>query len=54
MYGQVVKIIYENSFTDISAHEIPGADLTKIEGIASQIYQDFDYSSIPSDSFDLV
>lgn len=52
--GQFVRILDENSFTDISAHEIPGADLKKIEGIASQIYGDFDYSSIPSDSFDAV
>ena len=39
---------------NISAHEIIGGDLSKIEKYAKQIYQDFDYSCIPSRKFDAV
>ncbi len=35
----------------MSAHEIQGSDLSRIKNIARYIYQDFDYCSIPSDSF---
>jgi 2-polyprenyl-3-methyl-5-hydroxy-6-metoxy-1,4-benzoquinol methylase len=52
--GLFVQLLYESGFTDVSAHEIQGSNLSKIKGIAHHIYQDFDYSSIPSNSFDVV
>lgn len=52
--GFFVGLLRNEGFEDVSAHEIPGSDLTKIERLASHIYQDFDYSSIPSDKFDAV
>lgn len=52
--GTFVSLLHEAGFQDVSAHEIPDSDLSKIEGIAREIYRDFDYSSIPSESFDVV
>ena len=37
---------------NISVHEINGDDRLKMEKYAKQIFQDFDYSSIPSRKFD--
>jgi 2-polyprenyl-3-methyl-5-hydroxy-6-metoxy-1,4-benzoquinol methylase len=52
--GLFVEVLKKAGFIDISAHEIQGSDLTKIDNIASYIYQDFDYKTIPSDKFDAV
>jgi len=52
--GLFVELLHQNGFTDISAHEIPGGDLAKITKIARKIYEDFDYTSIASGSFDAV
>jgi hypothetical protein len=46
--------LHKAGFKDVSAHEIQGSDLSKIRNIAHHIYQDFDYSSIPSGEFDAV
>jgi len=50
--GLFVKLLNKAGYINISAHEISGSDLSKIEKYAKQIYQDFDYSSIPSGKFD--
>ena len=52
--GFFVRTLHEAGFTSIAAHEIPGADLSGIGDIASAIYQDYDYGSVPSDRFDAV
>jgi SAM-dependent methyltransferase len=52
--GQFVERLHEAGFTDLSAHEIPGADLSGIEPITQSLFQDFDYASVPSDRFDAV
>lgn len=52
--GMFIEVLRNAGFSDISAHEIQGSDLTRINNIASSIYQDFDYSTIPSDNFDAV
>lgn len=49
--GLFVELIHRAGFSNVSAHEIPGSDLVKIENIARHLYQDFDYGSIPSNSF---
>ncbi|HOE65237.1 MAG TPA: class I SAM-dependent methyltransferase [Candidatus Hydrogenedentes bacterium] len=51
--GQFVELLKKSGFQHVSAHEIEGSCLTKIESIADAIYQDFDYSTIPSGAFDL-
>ena len=50
--GLFVKLLSKARFEDVSAHEIEGSDLSEIEHIASCIYHDWDYSSIPSSGFD--
>lgn len=50
--GMFVEVLHENGFKNVSAHEIKGADLSAIANKAEHIFQDYDYSSIPSDSFD--
>ena len=52
--GLFVKKLYDAGFGDVSAHEIPGEDLSNIKNMARGIYQDFDYRSIPPDTFDAV
>jgi 2-polyprenyl-3-methyl-5-hydroxy-6-metoxy-1,4-benzoquinol methylase len=52
--GFFVHQLRAAGFTSVAAHEIPGADLSGIREIASAIYQDDDYSSLPSDHFDAV
>lgn len=49
--GLFVEHLHNAGFEDVSAHEIQGSDLSKIENVATHIFQDFDYSSIPSNSF---
>ena len=52
--GLFIKLLNKAGYMNISAHEIKGNDLSKIEKYAKQIYQDFDYSCIPSRKFDAV
>lgn len=52
--GLFVEMLREAGFSNVSAHEIPGADLSGLKGTASHIYQDFDYSTIPTAGFDAV
>ena len=52
--GSFVRVLHEAGFLNVSAHEIPGGDLSPIEPIADQIYRDFDYQSVPSESFEAV
>ena len=52
--GEFIRVLNESGFTNVSGHEIPGEDLSEVEGIAATVYQDHDYSSIPSNSFDAV
>jgi 2-polyprenyl-3-methyl-5-hydroxy-6-metoxy-1,4-benzoquinol methylase len=52
--GMFVRVLDENGYTDVSAHEIEGSDLTAIKDTARRIFQDFDYSSIPAERFDVV
>lgn len=52
--GHFLELLYAAGFKNISAHEIPGGDLSKLKNIGCNIYQNFNYMSIPSDSFDAV
>ncbi len=52
--GYFVELLNEAKFKSISAHEIQGSDLTRIRAISKNIYQDFNYSTIPDNSFDVV
>ena len=50
--GMFVAMLIESGFTKVSAHEIDGVDLSKIKNVTTRLYQDHDYSSIPSSEFD--
>jgi len=52
--GLFVKVLHENGFKNVSAHEIQGSDLSEIKDTANRIFQDSDYSSIPSAGFNAV
>ena len=56
--GLFVRRLYDAGFTDVSAHEIStpesGFSLSSIADIATDLYYDYDYSSVPSDQFDAV
>lgn len=52
--GLFIELSADAGFEDVSAHEIQGSDLSRIELIANAIYWDYDYSSIPHESFDVV
>lgn len=52
--GSFVELLYEAGFEDVSAHEIPGSDLSRINNITRHLYQDYDYCSIPSNEFSAV
>jgi len=49
--GMFVEMLHENGYSDVSAHEIKGSDLSGIADIATHIYQDYDYSAVPSTAF---
>jgi 2-polyprenyl-3-methyl-5-hydroxy-6-metoxy-1,4-benzoquinol methylase len=52
--GEFLKILHEADFKNVSGHEIPGSDLTSVRALAENIYEDHDYSTIPSEQFDIV
>lgn len=52
--GQFIKLLLTDGFKEVSAFEIPGSDLTQIEQLSCTVYRDFDYQSIPSNTFDVV
>lgn len=52
--GLFIKLLYRAGFNNVFAHEIQDVDLSKINSIVRQIYQDHDYSTIPSNTFEAV
>jgi SAM-dependent methyltransferase len=52
--GLFLEVLHQVGFENLYAHEIAGEDLSRIKDITKDIYQDFDYNSIPSDFFDVV
>jgi 2-polyprenyl-3-methyl-5-hydroxy-6-metoxy-1,4-benzoquinol methylase len=52
--GEFLRVLHEAGFAHVSGHEIPGEDLTGVIDLADSVFQDQDYSSIPSSSFDVV
>lgn len=52
--GEFAEFLLSAGFARVAAHELPGADLGRLRGTPIDVYQDFDYSSIPSSAFDAV
>jgi 2-polyprenyl-3-methyl-5-hydroxy-6-metoxy-1,4-benzoquinol methylase len=52
--GLFVDLLNKAGFRNVSAHEIPGADISRARGMACKTYQDFDYRSVPCNYFDFI
>ena len=52
--GQFVEKLVSRGFKNVSCHEIPGSDLSRVERLGCGTYRDYDYATIPSETFDLV
>jgi SAM-dependent methyltransferase len=52
--GTFAGLLRDAGFADVSAHEIAGADLSGSSARGIMVYEDFDYSTIPSGYFDVV
>lgn len=52
--GMFVPLLREAGFGDISVHEIEGADLERVRPLVRAVYQDHDYSTLPTEAFDTV
>jgi SAM-dependent methyltransferase len=52
--GAFVHMLLDAGYTSVAAHEVPGMDLSALEARGVRTYHDFDYSSIPTASFDVV
>jgi 2-polyprenyl-3-methyl-5-hydroxy-6-metoxy-1,4-benzoquinol methylase len=52
--GLFVDLLNKAGFRNVSAHEIPGSDISRISGMTGNTYQDFDYRSVPFNYFDSI
>jgi len=52
--GNFARALLDRGFSSISIHEIPGAQIPGVPDAVQNIYRDFDHSSIPDHSFDVV
>jgi SAM-dependent methyltransferase len=52
--GAFVRALRAQGFTNLSIHEIPGADLPELASLTRHVYRDTDYATVPSASFDAI
>lgn len=52
--GEFAKVMHQTGHQNVSVHEIPGRNLEYLKEYGIRVYQDFDYRSIPDNSFDFV
>lgn len=52
--GAFAEHLLDAGFGNVSVHEIPGRQFTRLAARLTEVYSDFDYESIPSGAFDLV
>jgi 2-polyprenyl-3-methyl-5-hydroxy-6-metoxy-1,4-benzoquinol methylase/peptidoglycan/xylan/chitin deacetylase (PgdA/CDA1 family) len=52
--GEFARLLRHDGHNDVSVHEIPGTNLEHLKEHGIRVYQDFDYRSIPDNSFDVV
>lgn len=52
--GTFARSLDAQGFSNLSVHEIPGADLAGLPPTVRRVYRDIDYASIPSAGFDAV
>ena len=52
--GEFLLLLKANGFRHLAGHEIPGADLSALTRAGIRIWQDYDYETLPDNSFDCV
>jgi SAM-dependent methyltransferase len=52
--GEFAQLLLEAGCGSVAVHEIPSRDLVHLRAKGVRVFQDFDYRSIPDDSFDFV
>lgn len=52
--GDFLRELRRQGHESLAGHEIPGADLSHLEQTGIELYRDMDWSSIPSDAFDVI
>jgi SAM-dependent methyltransferase len=52
--GQFLEELLHDGLGALFGHEIPGADLSRLERLGVTLYRDMDWSSVPSHEFDII
>jgi 2-polyprenyl-3-methyl-5-hydroxy-6-metoxy-1,4-benzoquinol methylase len=52
--GEFARLLRHEDHNYVSVHEIPSTNLEHLKEYGIRVYQDFDYRSIPDNSFDIV
>lgn len=52
--GELLEELQNQGYVRVAGHEIPGTDLRHLELMEIKVYQDMDWSSVPSHSFDVI
>ena len=52
--GQFLRELRRRGFECVAGHEIPGGDLSDLEGMGIELYRDMDCSSVPSGAFEVI
>lgn len=52
--GEFARTLSAAGYRNVAVHEIPGRDLAHLSGHGIAIFQDFDYRSLPDETYDFV
>jgi len=52
--GEFSEFLADRGFRHVAAHEIPGTSLGRLRSRGIEVFEDFDYASIPDSSFDCI
>ena len=52
--GEFLRELRNQGYISLAGHEIPGADLRHLELMDIKVYRDMDWSSVPSNAFDVI
>jgi 2-polyprenyl-3-methyl-5-hydroxy-6-metoxy-1,4-benzoquinol methylase len=52
--GEFLQELRDQGYVSLAGHEIPGADLRHLELMDIKVYRDMDWSSVPSNAFDVI
>src|ERR1700730_6683266 len=52
--GEFLQELRDQGYVSLAGHEIPGADLRRLELMDIKVYRDMDWSSVPSNAFDVI